>query len=617
MRTVLQDYRSLNPYESDDSIDHHQPRVSAWDSADRRLFLFMFVVTFAYVVPGLFGFEFFRHTEADRALIAFEMWTRKDFLVPHLLGDLYVTKPPLYYATLAAFFGLAGGAISEPLARLPSALAAALLVAFQFYFLRRAGVSRNIAWLSSAVLATTGYLFSLSTLAEIDMCFALLSTSAIYCGYLSWVHSQMRWSLAAYLCLAAAVLTKGPPAPVFYVIGMGIFITTEIFSVHQRRAALQKLPFFLISQIGGAILLAGILTVWLLSLTQVVDGKFLSVIFHQEVTDRFTGGSFIHEGGKPWYYYIGSLFVGMLPWSVAWLGFLPSVRRSIRSAEILKYGSRQTDPLARPELNHLLRLSLAVLIPNLVLMSLSAGKASRYIFPLYPFAANIAAIGGVYLWRSRFEYRVRRGTAVFAALGILALCILPWFLKVAFPWWMIGFTTCACGAALAFLLGASLTRSSTVAFVMAIALCLLAFRVPYGTLFPYHRQQKESFVALANAIMSVVPRAETLYVMELFERHFAFYMIADGRKVLRLTPVIANELATKTTVKKDIYIIINLEEEGWRLPQFKAVDPHAQELARYKVGKKSFSLWKLDGQQAPRLNPKLIFPTSPSAPDVL
>src|SRR3972149_2192711 len=78
---------------------------------------------------GLVGPDEPRYADVARAMLRLG-----DYITPHLYGVPWFEKPPLYYwlTSLTFRFG-----ISELTARLPSALAAAVFIAFWFWFARR------------------------------------------------------------------------------------------------------------------------------------------------------------------------------------------------------------------------------------------------------------------------------------------------------------------------------------------------------------------------------------------------------------------------------------------------------------------------------------------------
>src|SRR5437016_5665522 len=86
-----------------------------------------------------------RHAEIMR-----EMTEDGDFLIPHLMGQIYVDKPPVLHALGAALMRVGGGA-NILFARLPAALAGIVAV-LSLYGLGRLLLSRKEALLGSLAL---------------------------------------------------------------------------------------------------------------------------------------------------------------------------------------------------------------------------------------------------------------------------------------------------------------------------------------------------------------------------------------------------------------------------------------------------------------------------------
>ncbi|RME58235.1 MAG: phospholipid carrier-dependent glycosyltransferase, partial [Candidatus Dadabacteria bacterium] len=129
---------------------------------------FIALIFFLYTVPFISQAQFIRATEADRALIAYEMLQRKDFVLEYLLNKPYPTKPPLFYWLIASSYVLFNQ-VSEFSARFPSAFFSSLLLFLFFSFLRRNLKNTFFAFFAAAVLASFPQFFKYSVVAEIDM----------------------------------------------------------------------------------------------------------------------------------------------------------------------------------------------------------------------------------------------------------------------------------------------------------------------------------------------------------------------------------------------------------------------------------------------------------------
>jgi len=115
---------------------------------------------------GLTKGEFYR-TENLRAIIAAEFLRSGNWIVPMLYGEPLFTKPPGMYAAIALASWPFGG-VQEWTARLPSAIAASLLVLlYYWYFGRQFG--RWAGFIAALLLPMSFLCLDKSTAAEIDM----------------------------------------------------------------------------------------------------------------------------------------------------------------------------------------------------------------------------------------------------------------------------------------------------------------------------------------------------------------------------------------------------------------------------------------------------------------
>ena len=276
---------------------------------DRRLALFLCLLHAAFCLPALNALEFFRHTEADRTLLGWEMFTSGDYIVPHLLGDAYLTKPPAYYWLLSAIFGIVG-APTEAAARSISFITSSLLVGILYYCLRRSYVSRQIAVFSSLILSTSYAFYIASVEAEIDMTFTFFCSLAML---LFFNGITGRGFILAWLFAACAFLTKGPQIFVF------MFFALAFAIYDQRKTNSNVQNKFLFSNTAGVLLFVACLGLWLDLLLQRIPASDLWEQFKTEILQRFTSDPRAKEDSKPFLYYIGVIFLGLFPWSI-WVG---------------------------------------------------------------------------------------------------------------------------------------------------------------------------------------------------------------------------------------------------------------------------------------------------------
>ena len=136
--------------------------------------LFLCLLT---LLPGLGSSSRLTYHEAFVAQGAREMLDSGNWLYPRIGGLPWLEKPPLPWWLVAAFGRCAGG-VNETIARLPSALAAIVLV-LGVAILATRHYGAYIGILAGAIQATTAWTVVRGRLAEADILLACLITWAI------------------------------------------------------------------------------------------------------------------------------------------------------------------------------------------------------------------------------------------------------------------------------------------------------------------------------------------------------------------------------------------------------------------------------------------------------
>ena len=148
--------------------------------------------------------------ETRYASVAWEMWFRGDYLVPHLNGETYSHKPPLLFWLMTLSWALIG--VNDWSLRLVSPLFALAALFLSAHVARLLWPSRR-ATESLAPLILLGFFFwtVYSTLTMFDMMLAFFALLGIYSllkladkGLSLW-----RWALLA-VAIGGGVLSKGP-----------------------------------------------------------------------------------------------------------------------------------------------------------------------------------------------------------------------------------------------------------------------------------------------------------------------------------------------------------------------------------------------------------------------
>ena len=258
--------------------------------------------------------------EVRYALVAREMHTTGDYVLPHLNGDVYHEKPPLmFWLTSAAaelharLVGWAadrpapldrGVYVNELTARLPSAIAGL----FTLLLVWRAGARRWDEWTgltAAVILGTSVQFFWFCRTGALDAVLTLFVTVAILCGVrtIEAERGGWRWGIAVLLGMAAGLLTKGPVALLIPGLVLGAYGWA---TGRSRRTAV----LLALAVVGAGLLVAP----WWRAAFERSDGSFgnLSELWRQ--TRGRLVNSYSHQ--KPFYHYAVGVFGEFLPWSV-------------------------------------------------------------------------------------------------------------------------------------------------------------------------------------------------------------------------------------------------------------------------------------------------------------
>lgn len=305
---------------------------------------------------GLGSMDLLSLNEGRRALAIQEMVSSGNWLLPHLNGELYLTKPPLLYwlsSSLAFIWG-----VNEWTLRLPSALAAiAVLIMVYRYALQQSGkwaalfaVQLLIANLSFAMRGRRG---------EIEMLLTALCVGSLLSA-LQYIQSQSskNWIILSYFLLALALMTKGP------LVILLVTLPLLIAAIYSKNPHIKAV---LLSGRGWLIFLVVGLT-WYAIVSWQLGFDIWATIAKHDMLDKMQS-----ESAKPILSYLAWIAVDFM----LLIGlFLVGVK------EFFKQQFQQSRQL----------VLLAATILPLIIFSLFSYKHDKYLLPIYPLIAILLAI---------------------------------------------------------------------------------------------------------------------------------------------------------------------------------------------------------------------------------
>ena len=338
------------------------------------------ILGLAYIlfVHGLGSVSLWDPDEPRQALMAREMMERADYVHPYLNGLPYREKPPLY-PWLIILTSKITGKVDEFSSRLPSALAATLLLLLTYFLGRR--LDHEVSGFLSALILATNYQFLENARESVmDMTFVLCMGFAIFLGYLS-IERRKKWLLPiALLPCAFAILTKGPAG---LVIPVGVLL---LYCLATRRFRAAFAPI-----VAGCLLSLAVASVWFLLAGEAYTDEF---VLRQNFARYTTGFDHI----ETYLYYFPKLFYNFLPWSIP----LPF-------AVFFAYRRR-------------LWLPLIWLLFAFFFFEFSKSKRAVYLLSCYPACAILV---GIYLKEQWYVFLEKRWTVLLFSLFGLILAVTP------------------------------------------------------------------------------------------------------------------------------------------------------------------------------------------------
>lgn len=472
-----------------------------------------------------------KHEEPRRAIIAQEMIDTGEWFVPRLMGAPYLAKPPVFN-WLIALCAIPDGDVDESAARLPSVVSV-FGIALIVYLLGRSVVNRQAALLASLMFITCGLVLEKGSMAEIDMNFTFWVTASLaflFRAYSSERKSAADWPLA-YFFLSVASLTKGPPALLFFVAGLG-----SLAWLHRSLK-----PLAVKSHLLGLVVFGIPIALWLLAVHRDVGLNALLETAYSETIAR--SGSMSLLNPISWLVYPGELFLAFLPWSLFLLLAIPAYRM---------------DPATSR--TRLTRFALLCTLGSVVLFSFSPGKAARYLLPVLPLLALGAGDGmDRFLARAYDESWLRKGRiiswtmAAVLGLGVVAIGVVAggdWEAPPIAVGVLCALTLCAAAAAFV-----GLSRGRPLALVGALVAVACIYRVGYVTYYVPKSNEERSVALITQGIEDIVPPGDPIYSV-FFNNHTIVYYLE--RPVRRLESLEA--LVEKGERSGEVYFLLMQEE---------------------------------------------------------
>lgn len=272
--------------------------------------LSLFLFGFNLGVPSLWDESEAMYTEVAREIIQ-----TGDWITLHFNFQPWFVHPPLYMWLTALISKLVGwteltGRIWSALFGLGSVLA--------MYFLGKNIFQKKVGFLAGLIYATTLQIIIASRVGVMDTALSFFVTLSILLFYKGYKTGKDTYHLLAFVAASFAVLAKGPIGIIlpFSIIIPYLFFTKELKALKEMRI------------IRGAAIFLLIVAPWYIAEYVRHSGEFIKYVLGYQTLGRFFGA--VESQSGPWYYYLGIIPLGFLPWTA----FLPvSLTRLLKSRE--------------------------------------------------------------------------------------------------------------------------------------------------------------------------------------------------------------------------------------------------------------------------------------------
>ena len=443
--------------------------------------------------------------EGRYAEIPREMVATGDWLTPRLNGIKYFEKPALQYWATATAFTVFGE--HHWTARLWPALTGFVgVLATAFATARLFGLQAGL--IAGAVLAGSVLWNVIGHVNTLDMGVSFFLASAVFAICLGQCdgaslrddsHESRRWTDAAWVLLALAILSKG-------LIGLVLpAATVVVYALWQR-----DWTFLLrIRPLRGLLILLAITAPWFIAVS-LANPEFAHFFFIHEHFQRFLTKT--HGRYQPMWYFIPILLLGMLPWLSS---LLPGLAAGFR---------REAGRRFQPQ-----RFLLVWAVLVFIFFSASGSKLASYILPIFP---ALAALTGLHLAGYATSRRIEWHALPAVIIGGACLIFVPYVTGLASekvpaalyeayqPWLYGGSAALLLGGLAAFWLG---RQGRSVAAIFALAFGGFAFG--QGFLLGHDSLGSvNSAHDVAAAIRSQVPQDAPFFSVDTYDQSLQFYL---------------------------------------------------------------------------------------------
>jgi 4-amino-4-deoxy-L-arabinose transferase-like glycosyltransferase len=450
--------------------------------------------------------------EGIHATIAQEMVERGDYVIPRYLGVPFRDKPILYSASQAVSLRIFG--LNEAAVRLPGVLFALLGCATTALLAWRMFDSESVLY--AALASLTLVLPAILTQSPAhDVALVPFVNLFILSFWEQETATNARrhwiWVLVMSASVALAILTKG-------LIGLAVIAPgIAAYALLTRRLSRKLIVSCTLALISGGLLASP----WFIAMERVSPGYLYYYFIDRHLLGFVTEGQL--HGDSAWYYYVGPVLGGAMPWLMFAL------------AGVLQYRSDN-----RRVRNPATVLLACWFVGGFLFLCVAGSKLLTYSLPLFPPVAVLAGVGFRRFFHNELTPMLRRifintfrVVSVLAVLSPIAmLLVLRYFLKAPSPpiAYVIGFLASAAIATGLVLMERGYARAALAVGMMWFPLIFITVMTwPVQLLAAEHSQK--ALAEMINARSEQVPHNLVLVGQRIGS--VVFYLSPVRREVLR------------------------------------------------------------------------------------
>jgi 4-amino-4-deoxy-L-arabinose transferase-like glycosyltransferase len=294
--------------------------------------------------------------------VAWEMWTRHDFLVPYLNGEPYSHKPPLLFWLIHLSWVIFG--VNEYSARLIPPLFALASLYLSSSVAKKLWLASRCAYEITPIILMGFFFWQVySSLTVFDMLLAFFVLLGIY--YVLELSQALTYKNTFLLgaVISGGLLSKGP---VVFIHIIPAALLAPWWLTNQEKTFTWNNWY---SKLCLAVLSGIALTlIWAIPASLQGGVVYQNEIFWGQISGRIID-SFAHKA--PWWWYVTILPLAFMPWIFVVPFWYPFKPLSLHDSGV--------------------RFCIAWILPSFLTLSLISGKRFHYLLPLMPAIAMLLA----------------------------------------------------------------------------------------------------------------------------------------------------------------------------------------------------------------------------------